>query len=485
MKKEYLIFAISTFALLAGCAAPVHLSVLAPMSQDQQRFLEKEILPRFENRNRCRIKIINVEDTDGIKNSIDIDTGSVGLVKVPFTVARQFAGTTQLLVMDSVLDVSGNKRFNQELLLTSLGAVDGKQYYVPREFETRLIVYRKSKVNEALRSWRRSKDAIDKSIKRVNGYGLPANYILEENPEEWDFYDIYVLGWIWASREQGGRMQPRIAHPLRENKGLTLRQIDHLVQLGADTSSIIGMQGDEVVDMFYWEAVYASLGIYNPDMWRQNWTSSDLWRAFGNDDVYLSFLTASDCFHIHGTGKDSLFGYLEDPEDMGVATMPSACSVELDDMGMPLRVGSKAVMTGGWWWGIPARSPDPVLSAKLACFLSQNENQIKECSSFGMIPVRKDVLSYMPIMFGDGWITQVYNTSFHQLMKNDQHVIAGDLKSRRIFSLYGEAWSEIIVGENWSDDNLLPDRAYIAKLIEDSYSPKAHNLLTENGAVYD
>lgn len=481
--KATLLTAISFFALLTSCAAPVDLSVLASMSQDRQRFLEEEILPRFESRNRCRVKIINLEDAAGIKSSIDTASENVALVKVPFTMGRQIARSTHLLVLDSLLEASGNGKFKQELLLTSLGIVDEKQYYVPREFDTRLIVYRKSKVDEALSSWRRSKNAIDKSIRRVNGYGLPSNYLLEENPEDWDFYDIYVLGWIWASREYGGRMQPRIAHPLRENKGLTLRQIDHLVQFGADSSSVFGMRGDEVIDMFHWEAVYAALGIYNQDMWKQNWNSSDLWSAFGKDNVFLSFLTPSDCFHIHGTGKDSLYGYLEDPEDMGVATMPIACSVELDDNGMPLRVGSKAVMTGGWWWGIPARSPDPVLSVKLACFLSQNEIQVMECSSFGMIPVRKDVLSYMPIMFGDGWITQVYNTSFNQLMKNDKHVIAGDRESRQIYSLYGEAWSDIIIDENWSEDNLMPDRSFIEKLINDKYSPKAQNLL--NGAVYD
>ncbi|MFP4678946.1 MAG: extracellular solute-binding protein [Chitinispirillaceae bacterium] len=473
----------SVCLFLAGCAPQVDLSVLASMSQDQQKFLENEILPRFEDRNRCRVEIINVDYQQKLWKEVP---DSLDLVKVPFTAGRQIARNFKFLILDSVLEKTGNEKFKKQLLLTSLGAVDGDQFYIPREFDTRLIVYRKSKVREALEKWRRHRNSIDKSIRRINGYGLPSNYLLEENPEEWDFFDVFVMGWLWASGDYGGSMQPRIAHPVNGNKGLAPRQVDHLVQFGIDSSEMLNMQSEGVIDMFEWEAVFASVGIYNPLMWKENWDSKDVWEAFGNDEVFLSFLSPSDCFYIHGTGKDSVLGYLDDPEDMGTATMPRACSVELDSMGMPLREGSKSVMTGGWWWGIPASSSDPALSLKLVCFLSQNEIQIKECSNFGMIPVRKDVLSFMPIMFGDGWVTQVYNTSFQQLMHNDENVIAGGEDSQQMYTLYLEAWNDIVVQENWSEDSVLPDRSYIRRLLRDRYSSQVEStLIGQTGTVHD
>ncbi len=480
--KLYLsiIIAVST-VLMLGCSAPVNMSMLVAMNRDQQTFFQNKILPQFERQNRCRIQIVTIKDSQSVEQALAGAPADLGLVKIPFSDSRTMAQSKKLTALDTLLPYSGFKNLDQELLLTSLGKFEGKQFFIPRKFETRLIVYRKSKVNEALSSWRQLKSLIDNSLKKVNGFGLPANYILEDNPEQWDFYDIFVLGWFWGSREYNGKLSPRIGHPVIDDKGLALRQVDHVVQFGADSTAILHMRGESVCDMLHWEAVYSALGIYNPQMWKQNWGKSDLWEAFGKDEIFLSYLSQGDCFYIHGTAQDSIFGFLDDPEDMGVATLPRACSVELDSRGMPLREGTKSVMTGGWWWGVPASSPNPVLSIKLADYLSCNQVQMKECASFGMIPVRKDVLSFMPIMFGDGWVTQVYNTSFHQLMNNGQTVVAGDQETKSIFQLYREVWNEV-VGGNWSQDKLFPNRGYISKLIEEKYRPRAEQIqLGESG----
>ena len=134
-------------------------------------------------------------------------------------------------------------------------------------------------------------------------------------------------------------------------------------------------------------------------------------------------MTQLDCFFIHGTGQDGLDGYLKDPADMGVATMPQGCSATLDKDGTVEREGCKAVTTGGWWWGIPCDSPDPRLSYRLARYITSTKSQLKDCSRFGMIPVRKDILSDMSMLFGEGWITEIYETSFKQLMNNGSAVL--------------------------------------------------------------
>ena len=231
------------------------------------------------------------------------------------------------------------------------------------------------------------------------------------------------------------------------------------------------MKGDAVVDALYWEALYTSAGIYNEKMWTERWSGSDIWRKFASEDLFLSFMTQLDCFFLHGTGSDNLDGYFPHPDDMGVATMPSACPAQLDANGMP-RYGSKAVSTGGWWWGIPADAPDPALGFKLASFITGTTAQIQECSRFGMIPVRKDILSDMSMMFGGGWIANIYDVSFRQLMENGYTILPGSGNFNEIGRLYLDCIDEIVVKRHWATEGVLPQREYIREVIASSYQPK-------------
>jgi ABC-type glycerol-3-phosphate transport system substrate-binding protein len=158
---------------------------------------------------------------------------------------------------------------------------------------------------------------------------------------------------------------------------------------------------------------------------------------------------------------------------MGVAVMPAGCSVELDKRGNILRVGRSAVSTGGWWWGIPADSPDPRASYNLSRHITSTENQIQGCGRFGMIPVRKDILSDMSMLFGGGWISNIYAVSFEQLMKNRKTVLPSQSGFDRVRDIYLSAWFDIVVRGNWSADRKYPNRQYIADLLSAVYKPKA------------
>jgi ABC-type glycerol-3-phosphate transport system substrate-binding protein len=151
--------------------------------------------------------------------------------------------------------------------------------------------------------------------------------------------------------------------------------------------------------------------------------------------------------------------------------MPRGCSALLDAAGIP-HYGSKAVTTGGWWWGIPASAPERREGFRLASFVTGTTAQIQECTRFGMIPVRKDILSDMSMMFGSGWVADIYKVSFDQLVRNGYTVLprSGDLPE--VGALYLDLVDEVVVNRKWAVEGNLPQRDYIGGIISASYQPR-------------
>ncbi len=467
---------IGVILLAVLCSPPIKLKVLISMIADQEKYFKEEVMPVFEDKERAELEVIHYASTDSIDVEIKKYAGQVGLVKIPFNKAWSLVNEDEILPLEAFLTAEEIKEFNDTYMLTTLGRRNDKQYYIPRKFETRLMVYLKSKVLDAVAVWRKHRKDIHNSLKTYNGSGLPATYLLEEDPNQWDYFDVYVVGWIWAHTPYGGKVGAKVAHRGKRYSGTSYRVIDRIFQCNGDSAAVVSMTGDAVVDAFHWEAVYAAGGIYNPNMWREEWSGSGIWKGFSEGEVFLSFMTQLDCFFIHGTGRDGLQGYLSNPEDMGVATMPTGCSVELDNKGEPARIGTKAITTGGWWWGIPKSTPDPRSSYKLARHITSMETQVQGCSRFGMIPVRKDVLSDMQMLFGGQWISEIYNVSFKQLMHNKFTIVPSHPRFDEIGNVYLDAWFDIVVKQNWSQDKVVPNRDYILHHITEVYIPKINQI---------
>ncbi|NLE01040.1 MAG: hypothetical protein GX640_14325 [Fibrobacter sp.] len=471
-KNNWLSILIAAF--LFDCAPHLYMSVLVQMQPDQEKYFKNEAIAEFQKQNCIHLDVFHYDNTDSLESYVKQNQGSAGLVKIPFDRASSLISEGELIPLDSILSPGEMKQFKSTFLLTSMGEYNNKQYVIPRKFETRVMVYCKSKVADALLNWRQYYNQIDLEMKRYNGYGLPATYVLETDPNEWDYFDIFVVGWVWAHTAYNGKTTPRIAHRGKWYSGTSLRLVDRIYQLGGDSAQIVTMSGDAVVDAFYWESLYAAGKIFNPRMWEEKWSGSDIWKGFKTGEVFLSFMTQLDCFFLHGTRRDNLNGYFEDPDDVGVALMPQGCSVDLDCTGKPLRAGKKTITTGGWWWGIPLHSPDPQKSFKLAMHLSGTASQIEECTRFGMIPVRKDILGDISMLFGGGWISDIYDVSLRQLILNGSTRIPQVSGFKQITSTYLDLWYDIIVERNFSADKSVPDREYIKQLIA-GYSMKKSN----------
>jgi hypothetical protein len=387
-------------AVFCGCSRPPATAVLVHMLPQQEEFFKKEVASGFKKAHKASLDVIRYGSTDSIEEALGRHRGHVGLVKIPFDKSRSLMNDQVLKPLDSFLSKDEMREFNETYLLTMLGKSSQGQFLVPRKFETRILVYAKDKVADAVERWSGFKDTLNALMKQINGYGLPATYILEPQIERWDYFDVFVAGWVWAHTEYNGKTGPRVAHRGRRYSGTSLGLVDKVFQCGGDSIAVLSMDHEAVTDVFFWEAVYAAYGIFNKRMWEELWSGVGIWQGIADDDVYLSDMTQLDCFFIRGTGKDSLEGYIDVAENMGVSIMPRGVSVDVDSRGNPVRTGSRAITTGGWWWGIPADAPAPQVSYALARHITSPEIQMQEANRFGMIPVRKDILGDMAMMFG-------------------------------------------------------------------------------------
>jgi len=291
---------------------------------------------------------------------------------------------------------------------------------------------------------------IDGILKKVNGHGLPQGHILEEDPNQWDFYDLLVLSYFWANHPYQGLLLPRMAHRGKRYAGTTNELFTRIFELGGDKDDIIEMNTDAVVDMFWWEGLFVKNNLYNPGMWEQSWSGGGIWKAISEGQVFLAFMHQIDLFFIHGGSDPTMTGYLKDPEDLGIAVMPAGVSLEMDGSGVPKRRGNHNSNLYGWWWGIPKTSPSPELSYQLARFITSKANQIEECSRFGMFPVRVDVIEEISEIFSEDWKKEIFEVSQHQFE-------IGTKPSPSLISLptlgkyYLDAWYEIAVEKKLTD----------------------------------
>jgi ABC-type glycerol-3-phosphate transport system substrate-binding protein len=190
--------------------------------------------------------------------------------------------------------------------------------------------------------------------------------------------------------------------------------------LGATKDDILSLTADKNVAAYVWERVFVRNGLYNQGMWQESWKGENIYNAIKDGKVFLTYIQQIDAFLIHGWKDDPLMSsYLPQEDDMGLSVVPKAVSFELDSAGKPAFEGTRSISTGGWWWGIPKTAPDAKLAYKLARFITSREMQAKECSRFGMVPVRKDILNKLPQVFDQGWVGDLFRISVDQIALNE------------------------------------------------------------------
>jgi ABC-type glycerol-3-phosphate transport system substrate-binding protein len=449
-----LLIAVVSF-MMFGCSgskkAPMEFTVLIRMMPAQQRFFEQEIVDKFNKTHNSKITVASFTNQSDIERFLKLDAAKkqpeIGVVKTPFEITRDLAYKGYMQPLTSIVDSAQVMQDMAEYhaLAAGLGFVDNIPYYLPRKLETRILFYRKSMVADAIGKFDKYKKAIGDDLKKQNGFGLPKGYVLEDDPNQWDLYDLFVMGYIWSKEEYNGVKMPRIAHRGARYEGLSLDLVDRALQLGASQSDILSL-GDKTAETLLWENVFVRNGLYNPGMWQDPWRGSDLYNGIKDGKVFLTYLQQIDCFNVHGWADDpGMPTYLPDIADMGLCLVPKAVSFELTPQGLPSYEGSRSISTGGWWWGIPKTSPNAKLAYEFIRFVTDRDNQAKECSKFGMIPVRKDILLNLPDVFDEGWVGDIFKTSVEQVKLNNLTTVPLVKQYPDVAKNLNEAWYKISV----------------------------------------
>ncbi len=417
---------------------------------DIQDLWFREKIKEFGKENGVKINVVTFDQVEDLKQMIGLEVKSgrknVGLVKTPLEMIYPLVKEKYMIPLQEIVPASELAEDLRQYLPRAIevATVDGKVYYLPRKLETHLLFYLKSKVDDALHGWEECRSEIDSLLREVNRYGLPAGYGLEQDPREWDFYDIAALSYFWAHRPYQGLTMPRVAHRGKRYHGTVNELVTRVFQLGGDQKDVVSMNSDPIKDFFQWESFFVKNRLYHSGMWEQAWSGGDIWGAISSGEIFMCFFHQIDFFFVHGGSDPTMTGYLSDPSDMGVAIMPRGVSLELTSQGRPLREGGHISNLSGWWWGIPVTSPDPEFSYKLARFITSRENQMEECSRFGMFPIRQDLLENLAQAFDEEWKRVVFRNTRLQFQMGTQELPRVE-EWPRMGKNYLDAWYDISV----------------------------------------
>ena len=419
MPKKFLLLLLIILLSSFTCQKGVEKSEITVLIRmmDIQDLWFREKMRQFEKENNVKINVVTFDQVEDVRQMMDLERKSkrkrIGLVKTALEMVYPLAKENYLIPLEEIVELLQLEKDLDEYLseAVKVGTIDGRVYYIPRKLETYLLFYLKSKVQDALDNWEKDRAKIEAMLKQVNHYGLPTGYQLEANPGEWDYYDLLVLSFFWANNPYHGITMPRVAHRGKRYAGTVNELVTRIFQLGGEKEDILSMDTDLVKDLFQWESFFIKNHFYHPGVWEQAWSGGDIWRAISSGEVFLCFLHQIDLFFVHGGSDPTMTGYLSDPSDLGVSIMPRGVSLELTEEGNVQREGGHFSNLYGWWWGIPVTSPDPQTSYKLARFITSKENQIEECSQFGMFPVRNDVLDDLAQAFDEEWKQEIFKVS--------------------------------------------------------------------------
>ncbi len=465
------------FAVYYTMPEPTPITILIRMMEEQENWFTENIISKFEKEEHCKVIIkpfrLDHDIGDILKQeAAEKNRDNISLVKAPFLVTLLLYKEDLLRSYNDVLAEDKRKKeyeieteiadiYEQysptAIKMGTFGDITTRGlYFLPRKLETRLLIYRKSKVANAVVIWHKFRAEIEELLKKENGYGLPKGYKLEKDVVEWDYYDLFVVGYCWANTQIGGRKLPRIAHRSKNYSGTVLGLIDRALQLGASAEDIEDRYkySDGIVDMFQWEAIFRKYNLYCEDMWQEDGLSGGgIYDGMKKETTYMAWMHQLDCLLIHGSEDQNIKGYLADKDDLGVAVVPRAVSFELTDIGLPKRIGTRESHTSGWFWGIPKNAPEPELAFKLATYITSHEKHREECEAFLILPVRNSVVDEMNRNPTRGWGNEVHTKSIEQLRLNGHCFVPRfkTLSEYRVFlQHYYNAFEDIVIKRRYS-----------------------------------
>ncbi len=428
--------------------------VLVPFDAAEESWFRTRIAD-FAEKRHVRLSTRAYKDADELERLLRAEPlERKPRVLVALAPRAALAALTDEDVVLPIDDVGGPNRAKRlaagmaPVALAPAAARGGALRFVPATISTPLLFYSRARVAEAVADWKANRPRIDAAIRAAGGSGLPPQYRLEPEPDDWDSFDIAVLAAIWAARPYDGRTSPRIAHAATGD-AVTVDLATRAFAQGVAAADLMDLDAIELRDALAWESVCFGAGWYHPAMTKEGWTPDDLLSATAKGQVFLGWLDMPHLFRLRGTGAPGLEGFLKDPADLGVARVQRGVSLDLEGS-LPARGGDALAALDGLWWAVPRTAPDAPLAVELVTMLSERELQADWARAFGRLPARRDLLAELDILFESEWQFAIARIAKKQALDFGR-AQPGTLRWRNNARALTATWREVCVEQNNAD----------------------------------
>ena len=278
--------------------------------------------------------------------------------------------------------------------------VGGTAYFIPSRLTTVCLCYSKARVADAVAHASEARPSVEAWLRGANGIGLPANYRLEDDPSQWDSYDLLMVAAYWASSPFVDGTAPRMAHVVAPPSALGFDLAARAFSMGAQGDAVLALDGFGVRDALAWESLFFAHGLYDTAMVSEAWNEEQVAAAVATGRIWLATLEPVTILRLHGLAGAADSSGRRVNSDIGLARMPRGVSLELKQRS-PERSGDPWSARGGHWWAVPTKSPDPALALALVRRSTTPEFQVDAARALGWLPTRKDLVDDLVGIYRD------------------------------------------------------------------------------------
>ena len=139
--------------LIAGLVLSVYatdVTILLKMIPEQEAFFIESFLKPFEKKHECTVTVERFADNWELTEKLSGNGSQIDVVKVPMGMGWQLVQKDLVSPLATVISPAELAEVRKTYFLLNLATFENKLYYIPRKFETRIMVYLKSKVGDAV-----------------------------------------------------------------------------------------------------------------------------------------------------------------------------------------------------------------------------------------------------------------------------------------------------------------------------------------------
>jgi hypothetical protein len=425
--------------------------IVMQLDDTQAKWFRDNVLDDFNRERNLDVQLIRVDDEAQLlpatAKALDEGKDVVGVTLPAMQLdhaleskqVRPYSDAIAASAIAKDFDALGDKAL-------AAGKRDGVQTFLPRMTVVDVIVYRVSKVRDAILHWTLLRPQIDAALAKINGRGLPVNYDLNLSPDQWDAYDIFVMAFYWSHRRYDGKpAEPRIAHRTGDTIDGQIDVAAGLYGAGVTDATLGNFDSRAARDYFEWEALFRAQGLYPAAMFGPSpYVDDDVLAGLQRGELFMAPIDAMDAFSLHGGAHAAATSRVDDPEDLEFTELPNGASLALGADGHAARTSQSFSFRQDWVWALPARAKAAKVGYELVRFLWRPEIHARECEALGMLPMHPEIVSQRVSRFRLDWMTHVFEAGLEQTLKGA--ALPDALTRNGYGSIYAQLWTKIVGG---------------------------------------